>query len=244
MSIIAARTRALALSFLISLSLTACLEGDKNQNRRWTGGGPAAEPTSSPTPTSTPTPTPAPTPAPNQAPKISGTPPTAAKVNQPYAFQPTAVDPDGDKVTFSVSNKPAWASFDTTTGKLAGTPSSSSTGKFSGVTIVASDGTNNSRLGPFDIVVASTAATGSATLSWQPPTENADGSPLTNLAGFVIRYGTKSDALALEVRIGNPGITTSMIEGLAPATWYFTVSAYTSAGLESAPSAVGSKTVT
>jgi len=232
MLIIAARTRALALSCLISLSLTACFDGDNKHAGVPPVAAAPAEPTTPPTS------------APNQAPEISGTPVTSAKTNQPYAFQPTAIDPDGDKVTFSVSNKPAWASFDTTTGKLAGTPSSSSTGKFSGITIVASDGTNNSQLGPFDITVVSTAATGSATLSWQPPTENADGSPLTNLAGYVIRYGTQSDALALEVRISNPGITTAMIESLAPATWFFTVSAYTSTGVESMPSAVGSKTVT
>ena len=233
MSIITARTRALALSFLISLSLTACFDGYNKHNGTSPVAGPAPESTPS-TPVN----------APNQPPKISGTPVTSAKVNQPYAFQPTAVDPDGDKVTFNVYNKPAWATFDTSTGKLAGTPSSSSTGTFSNVTIVASDGASSSQLGPFDITVASTAATGSATLSWQPPTENTDGSPLTNLAGYVIRYGTKVDALALEVRISNPGITTSMIEGLTPATWYFTVSAYTSAGVESAPSATGSKTVT
>jgi hypothetical protein len=240
MSIIAARTRALALSFLISLSLTACLGGSSKSSTTPPVASPAPEPTTTPT---TPPTTP-PTSAPNQAPRISGTPPTSAKTNQPYAFQPTAIDPEGDKVTFSVANKPAWASFDTKTGKLAGTPSSSSTGKFGNITIVASDGTNNSQLGPFDITVASTATTGSATLSWQPPTENADGSPLTNLAGYVIRYGTKSDALAMEVRISNPGITTAMIENLAPATWYFTVSAYTSTGVESMPSTVGSKTVT
>jgi hypothetical protein len=181
---------------------------------------------------------------PNQPPEISGTPLTSAKTNQPYAFQPTARDPDGDKVTFNVYNKPAWATFDPTTGKLAGTPSSSSAGKYSNITIVASDGRNSDQLGPFEITVASTTTTGSATLSWQPPTENADGSPLINLAGFVIRYGTRSDALTLEVKISNPGITTAMIEGLAPAKWYFTVSAYTSTGVESMPSAVGSKTVT
>jgi hypothetical protein len=240
MSIIAARTRALALTLLITLSLTACFDGNNKPDGGLTGTGPFARTTPPPI---TPPPTP-PISAPNQAPTISGTPPTSAKTNQPYAFQPTAVDPDGDKITFSVSNKPAWASFDATTGKLSGTPSSSSTGKFSGITIAASDGKHNNQLGPFDITVASTAATGSATLSWQPPTENTDGSPLTNLAGYVIRYGTKSDALVTEVRISNPGITSSMIEGLTPATWYFTVHAYTSAGVESAPSAVGSKTVT
>ena len=232
MSIINARTRALALTFLISLSLTACFDsGNKREV-----APPVAVPTTPPT-------TP-PISAPNQAPTISGTPLTAAKTNQAYSFQPTAVDPDGDTITFNVSNKPAWASFDTKTGKLAGTPSSSSTGKFSGITIVASDGTNSAQLGPFEITVASTATTGSATLSWQPPTENADGSPLTNLAGYVIRYGTQSGALSLQVKISNPGITTAMIEDLAPATWYFTVSAYTSTGVESLPSAVGSKTVT
>ncbi len=158
----------------------------------------------SPAPAPTTPPTTPPISEPNQAPTISGTPLTSAKTNQPYAFQPTASDPDGDKVTFNVYNKPAWATFDTTTGKLAGTPSSSSTGKFSNITIVASDGTNSDQLGPFEITVASTATTGSATLSWQPPTENADGSPLTNLAGYVIRYGKQSDALTLEVKISNP----------------------------------------
>ena len=239
MSIINARTRALAVTLLISLSLTACFDSG---NKRVSSADP--DPVATPTdPTTTP-PTDPTTSPPNQAPTISGTPLTAAKTNEAYSFQPTAVDPDGDTITFKVSNKPAWASFDTKTGRLAGTPSSSSTGKFSGITIVATDGKSNSQLGPFEITVTSTATTGSATLSWQPPTENADGSPLTNLAGYKIRYGTKSDTLTLEVNISNPGITTAMIEDLAPATWYFTVSAYTSTGVESMPSAVGSKTVT
>jgi Putative Ig domain len=236
MSIINARTRALALTFLISLSLTACFDGDNKRAGGTAGSDPVAAPAN---PATSP-----PTSAPNQPPTISGTPLTAAKTNQAYAFQPTAVDPDGDTVTFNVSNKPAWASFDTRTGKLAGTPSSSSTGTFSDITISVTDGKSNSRLGPFNITVKSTATTGSATLSWQPPTENADGSPLTNLAGYVIRYGNRSDALTVELKISNPGITTAMIENLAPATWYFTVSAYTSTGVESMPSAVGSKTVT
>lgn len=235
MSIITARTRALALTFLISLSLTACFDSGSKRAGGTSGSDPVAAPAN---PTTSP-----PASTPNQPPKISGTPLTAAKTNQSYAFQPTAVDPDGDTVTFNVSNKPAWASFDTKTGKLAGTPSSSSTGTFSGISIVATDGMNSSRLGPFDITVTSTSTTGSATLSWQPPTENADGSPLTNLAGYVIRYGNRSDALTLELKIGNPGITTAMIENLAPATWFFTVSAYTATGVESMPSAVGSKTV-
>ena len=143
MSIITARTRALAITFLLSLSLTACFDSD---NKRAVGTDPVATPTPPPTTPPVTPPTTPPISAPNQAPTISGTPLTSAKTNQPYAFQPTASDPDGDKITFKVSNKPAWATFDTTTGRLAGTPSSSSTGKFSNITIVASDGTNSVQL--------------------------------------------------------------------------------------------------
>jgi hypothetical protein len=85
--------------------------------------------------------------------------------------------------------------------------------------------------------------TGSATLSWQPPTSNTDGSPLTNLAGFVVRYGTSLNQLATEVRINNPGLTTYVVSELTPATWYFQVSAFNSAGVESKPSATASKTI-
>jgi len=180
----------------------------------------------------------------NRAPAISGTPTTSAKVNEAYVFQPLVVDPDGDTVTFTIANKPTWATFDAKTGRLAGTPSSSSTGTFQGVRIAASDGKVNSELAPFDITVAATAANGSATLSWLPPTENVDGTPLTNLAGYVIRYGTDAGALQREVRIANPGVTMSVIEDLAPGPWYFTVTAFNSTGIESAPSPVGSKTVT
>ena len=64
----------------------------------------------------------------NTAPKISGTPSTSAVVNQSYAFQPTASDANGDKLTFTIKNKPGWAAFSSSTGRLSGTPSSSSTG--------------------------------------------------------------------------------------------------------------------
>jgi len=191
----------------------------------------------------------APAPAPpvaaaNNAPVIKGSPVTSVKANQAYVFQPTATDPDGDKVTFTIQNKPAWATFDATNGRLAGTPSSSYTGKFAGVRIAASDGNSTSELAAFDITVVATDPTGVAKLAWLPPTENVDGTPLTNLAGYVIRYGNSLDKLSQEIRITNPGITSSVVENLAPATWYFTVSAFTSTGVESAPSAAGSKTVT
>ena len=76
----------------------------------------------------------------NQAPTISGSPITSARVNEAYSFQPIASDPEGDALTFQISNKPAWATFDTGTGRLSGTPSTPSTGALSDVRITLSDG--------------------------------------------------------------------------------------------------------
>ncbi len=66
----------------------------------------------------------------NKSPTITGTPPTTAKVGTAYSFQPTAKDPEGKALTFSVRNKPSWATFSTSSGKLSGTPTA--TGTFSG----------------------------------------------------------------------------------------------------------------
>ncbi len=46
------------------------------------------------------------------------------------------------------------------------------------------------------------------------------------------------------LELPNPGLTSGMVEGLAPATWYFAVKAYTTSGAESARSNIASKTIT
>jgi len=216
------------LGLLLTLTLTGCFDDDKRS-----ATSPSAGSTTGTTVGTTPT---------NGAPKISGTPPTSAKVNEPYAFQPTASDPDGDTLTFQIANKPAWANFDSSTGRLSGTPSTSYTGTFADIRISVTDGKATSSLSAFAVNVASLQL-GSATLSWQPPSSNTDGSPLTNLAGYVVRYGTSLSKLSTEVRVSNPGLTTYVVSELAPATWYFQVSAYNTSGVESAPSATASKTI-
>ena len=52
----------------------------------------------------------------NTPPTISGTPPTAIVAGEFYEFIPTAEDPDGDPLRFTVYQKPDWASFDQQTG--------------------------------------------------------------------------------------------------------------------------------
>lgn len=84
---------------------------------------------------------------------------------------------------------------------------------------------------------------GSVTLSWTPPTLNADGSQLDDLAGYRIQYGTSASALTWSVDISSPGVRSYIVDQLSPATWYFGVRAVNAAGQESDLSAVASKTV-
>ena len=83
--------------------------------------------------------------------------------------------------------------------------------------------------------------TGSATLSWQPPAERLDGSPLLNLAGYRILYGQESGRYSYTIEIDNTGITRYFIGDLGEGAWFFAVVAIDTEGLESPPSAEVSK---
>jgi len=178
----------------------------------------------------------------NPPPTISGAPATSANAGTAYSFTPTASDPNGNALTFSIQNPPSWASFNTQSGNLSGTPGSGDAGTYSNIIISVSDGTSTASLAAFSIIVTQ-VANGSATVSWSAPTQNTDGSALTNLAGFNIYYGTSAGNLSQSVQIANPGLTTYALGNLAPGAWYFAVNAYTTAGAESALSSIASKTI-
>lgn len=180
---------------------------------------------------------------PNQPPTISGAPPASVVAGQTYSFAPRASDPEGRALTYSISNKPAWATFSTSTGLLAGTPSNADVGTYSNVSISASDGALTAALAPFAISVQPVPLAGSAELQWQAPVLHTDGTPLTTLAGYRIYYGTTRGTYPNRVDIPNAGITMALIERLAPATYYFVMTAYDSAGVESAFTAEVAKTV-
>ncbi|HVQ17266.1 MAG TPA: putative Ig domain-containing protein [Vicinamibacterales bacterium] len=178
----------------------------------------------------------------NHAPTISGTPTASVNASAPYTFTPTAADADGDTLAFTIQNKPAWAAFNTTTGRLSGTPAAADVGTYSNVSIMVSDGKTSTGLSAFAIAVT-TVATGRATLSWTAPTENTDGSTLSNLAGYRIRYGTSASALTQTIVIDNASVTTYVVDNLSPATWYFAVTAVNSQGAESGNSNVANKQI-
>ncbi len=179
----------------------------------------------------------------NDAPTISGQPITALNANTDYVFLPTASDASGAALTFTIQNKPLWATFNTTTGELAGTPNSSEIGTYQGIVIGVSDGIAMSELPAFSIDVTQ-FSTGSVTLSWLPPTTNTNGTPLTNLAGYRVYYGTSPASLNQSSQITNAGISTFVIDNLSPATWYFSLVSYNSENVESPLSRIVSKMIT
>jgi len=90
----------------------------------------------------------------NTAPTISGTPVTSATANVWYIFAPKSADADGDKLGFTIQNKPSWITFSTATGKIWGTPPSAAVGTYSNIIITVSDGKTTASLPAFSIKVA------------------------------------------------------------------------------------------
>jgi hypothetical protein len=87
------------------------------------------------------------------------------------------------------------------------------------------------------------SSSGVATLSWAAPTENTDGSVLQNLSGYVIHYGLSTDDMTSTITIANPGITTYVVDNLPAGTYFFSLSATTSSGIQSSPSNVATATI-
>ena len=88
-----------------------------------------------------------------------------------------------------------------------------------------------------------TTTTGSATLSWTPVTQNTDGTPLTDLAGYKVHYGASPTVMSLVVELTDPTETSYIVANLPSGTWYFTVAAYTSGGIDGLLSNVAEKTI-
>lgn len=204
---------------LIAVAMAACKSGGSNTNTDSQSVGPG-----------------------NNAPTISGSPATITQAGQAYSFNPAASDPDGDALAFGIQNKPAWSSFSTATGKLSGTPQLEDLGAYTGIIVTASDGELSDSLAGFSIDVVETGM-GSVILSWTPPTQNTDGSALTDLAGYRIYYGVEEHDFPNMIIIDNPGIATYLVEGLTPNTYYFAATAVNSNGIESDFSNITTKIV-
>ena len=110
----------------------------------------------------------APPPA-NTTPVISGNPADHVVAGMAYNFTPTASDLEGDELAFSVQNKPGWASFNASTGRLYGTPTNAHVGYSGNIIIQVSDGSSIASLAAFGITVSGTSSgTGNVNQSFVP----------------------------------------------------------------------------
>lgn len=182
-------------------------------------------------------------PAVNNPPIISGTPPATATEGIAYSFTPSAVDPEGNSLQFSIVNLPNWASFNQLTGTLTGTPTATSIGLYDGIVISVSDGTTISSIGPFSIMV--NVDSSSAQLTWAIPTTRTDGTPLqiSEINGFRIYMGENGYDMAMIIDINDSSMTHYTVTNLTFGTYYFAVTTYDADGNESAFSNIASKTI-
>ncbi len=169
--------------------------------------------------------------------------PTAA-VAVNLAADPTTVPLNGTtSLTWDSSN----ATRCTASGDWSGSKDLSGTETIDNLTadsqfVLTCSDANGSVSDSVDVTIVANG-TGTALLSWIPPTENTDNSALTDLACYKIYYGTASNSYTEVVTIDNPGLTSYQIDNLTKGDWYFVITAFSDSDLESSYSNELSKTI-
>jgi hypothetical protein len=115
-------------------------------------------------------------------------------------------------------------------------------GIYRNLTIQVSANGKYATLPPFTIEVMAAGQLG-VTLSWVPPTQNDDGSALTNLSGYKIRYGAKPGVYTTTITLKSPGVASHYVDNLVPGTYYFVILSYNAKGTESNLSNEAAKTL-
>ena len=105
------------------------------------------------------------------APTISGTPAAQAMVGMVYSFQPSTSGASDKALSFSITNKPSWATFNANTGQLVGTPGAADVGSDSGIVISMKSGQRSASLAAFAISVGVQTPSTPPTISGTPSTQ-------------------------------------------------------------------------
>jgi hypothetical protein len=150
----------------------------------------------------------------NTTPTINGVPETAISEGAFYNFMPSAYDPDGDALNFSITNLPHWASFNTSTGAVYGTPTATDIGQYQNILITVSDGQTMASLSGFDLEVL------------EVPVEVPINPLAHQITGYTIYMGTAPDALALQTTLDTGSDLGFSAELMASDTFYFSIIAH------------------
>ncbi len=164
-------------------------------------------------------------PSSNDAPTITGSPLSAVSVGATYSFQALASDPNGDPLIFSILNIPGWASFDTDSGVLSGTPVNSDVGTYLDISISVSDGQEMAALPVFSITVGTG---GVQTLTWTAASTKTDNSvlPLSEISGYWLYIGNSPNELYPFARIDDGSVTQYTLSGLPDGVYYAAVTSF------------------
>ena len=107
----------------------------------------------------------------NDAPTITGTPDPSVTQGAAYSFTPGGGDVDvGDTLVYAISNPPSWASFDTATGALTGTPANADVGNYENIVISVTDGIIATPVALPTFAIAVTNTNDAPTISGTPAT--------------------------------------------------------------------------
>ncbi len=127
------------------------------------------------------------------------------------------------------SGSSAAATSTTSTGTTGSSPQTSADAGTSTSGSSTTSGSTTSGSTPPSTPVAGT----SVTLGWVAPTENNNGSPITDLAGYKIHYGVTSQDYTKVVAVSNPSLSRYVLDSLESGTYFFAITAYNSKGIES-----------
>ena len=152
-------------------------------------------------------------PPPNRPPFFTSTPVVVAYVKQPYAYDAEATDPDGDPITFTLTQSPTNAAINFTTGVISWLPAAKQLGP-NQVTITALDGRGGLALQSYTVLVLPDPANHPPIIITQPVT-NA-------VAGQIYSYDVDAldpdgDSLTYSFSASPPGMTVAVTNGLI--TW-------------------------
>jgi hypothetical protein len=176
----------------------------------------------------------------NTVPVISGSPAGSVQSNASYAFQPNAMDDDGNVLAFSIANKPGWASFNDTTGRLGGIPADGDTGAYNNIVISVTDGLDTANLPAFSIQVdADLEPTESYTVSWKASVALPDETPrsLAKLDGNRIDYDNASGSSPSHMTVTDGSAGSATVTDVPVGDDYVVMNTYDAAGRESVESA-------
>ena len=161
---------------------------------------------------------------------------TTVIASDSYSFKPGATDADDDVLSFAIANKPAWASFNSSTGRLNGVPAEGDVGEYKNIVITVSDGADTASLAAFNIQVqANTVATGNLDLNWTAPVARADGTPLSlaDIDGFRIYYGESEGQYTESVEITDGTAQSATVTGIPVGSYHIVMTTYDMDGRES-----------